>query len=259
MLSSFLRFSLFTTTACISSFSFAENVENLTAGKVYTNTQTFALQLNQSRVIYNPESKGTSLTINNPQDYPILVQSKVLEEDKVTPSSFVITPPLFRLDAKQQSRVKILMNDAKHADDREKLKWLCVTGIPPKLDDAWANDIGADKSVKKDTNINLKISVSNCVKLFVRPQKLRDDPADLASKINWSRTSAGLKAENNTPYYMSLSFVAVNGKKIKDVDYIEPYSSKIFTSDDKSGKIEWKVVNDYGGESDKFEGKISSN
>ncbi|HEC5301801.1 TPA: fimbria/pilus periplasmic chaperone [Enterobacter asburiae] len=235
--------------------SYAEDVST-NEGKINTSTQSFALQLNQSRVIYSTDSKGATLTISNPQDYPILVQSKVLEDDRATPASFVITPPLFRLDGNQQSRIKILQTGGKQANDREMLKWLCVTGIPPKMNDAWADDSIRDKLRTKDTNINLKISVSNCIKLFVRPGKLGGQSVDAASQIEWSHSSSGLKAENKSPFYMALSYISVNGKKINKIDYIEPFSFRIFKSDVVSGEVEWKVINDFGGESDTFKAKL---
>ncbi|NPE97657.1 Dr fimbrial biogenesis chaperone DraB, partial [Escherichia coli] len=69
------------------------------------------------------------------QDYPMLVQSEVLSEDQKSPAPFVVTPPLFRLDGQQSSRLRIVRTGGEFPSDRESLQWICVKGIPPKEDD----------------------------------------------------------------------------------------------------------------------------
>lgn len=59
-------------------------------------------------MIYNLDSSGASLTVMNDLDYPMLVQSEVLAENQKDPAPFVVTPPLFRLDALQSSRLRIV-------------------------------------------------------------------------------------------------------------------------------------------------------
>lgn len=89
-------------------------------------------------MIYDPDSAGSSLEVTNPQDYPILVQPKLARGDKKTAANFMVTPPVFRLDGGQQSRLRIVRVGGEYPKDRESLDWLCVTGVPPKADDEWA-------------------------------------------------------------------------------------------------------------------------
>lgn len=54
--------------------------------------------------------------------------------------TFIITPPLFRLDALQSSRLRIVKTEGAFPIDRESLQWICVKAIPPKYEDKWAKE-----------------------------------------------------------------------------------------------------------------------
>ncbi|XTI19235.1 fimbria/pilus periplasmic chaperone [Escherichia coli] len=88
----------------------------------------FSLRLDTTRVVYNQGSSGETLAVINEHDYPILVQAEVLLEDQRTPAPFVITPPLFRLDALQSSRLRIIQTGGDFPTDRETLQWVCIKG-----------------------------------------------------------------------------------------------------------------------------------
>ncbi|WP_339735666.1 fimbria/pilus periplasmic chaperone, partial [Aeromonas sp. HMWF014] len=75
---------------------------------VETSTQPFELKLGASRLIYNPAANGATIAVHNQQNYPMLVRSQVFAEDKTTPAPFLVTPPLFRLDGQQRSRLRVV-------------------------------------------------------------------------------------------------------------------------------------------------------
>ncbi|WP_321572942.1 fimbria/pilus periplasmic chaperone, partial [Hafnia paralvei] len=75
---------------------------NAHADNADVTTQPFTVKIGASRVIYGLTSSGESIGVSNLQDYPMLIQSTVLGEDKKTKAPFVVTPPLFRLDGQQQ-------------------------------------------------------------------------------------------------------------------------------------------------------------
>ncbi|EHO3245598.1 fimbria/pilus periplasmic chaperone, partial [Escherichia coli] len=110
----------------------AANVPAATDPEVETTSKVFSLHLGATRVVYNPDSAGETLTVINDQDYPMLVQSEVLAEDQKGAAPFVVIPPLFRLDALQSSRLRIVRTGGDFPSDRESLQWVCVKGIPPK-------------------------------------------------------------------------------------------------------------------------------
>lgn len=219
------------------------------AQKIETKEQPFTLKLGASRVIYSPESGVATLTAMNVQDYPMLVKSEVFGEDKKTNAPFIVTPPLFRLDGHQQSRLRIVGTGGDFAKDRETLHWLCVTGIPPKGDDEWAKKEG--QAVKPThATINVQLSVSSCIKLLVRPSSVKGSPMDFASSLVWQRLGDKVKVTNPTPFYMNLQSASVGGKKIDGLEYIPPQGERMFALPQGAvGTVEWRIVTDFGGES----------
>ena len=219
------------------------------ASDMETNTQSFSVQLGASRIIYDPTSNGTTLTITNPQSYPMLVQSQAFAEDMKTRAPFVVTPPLMRLDGLQQSRLRIIRVGDAFAGDRETLQWLCVKGIPPKAEDEWAKGEGGNASNK--VSMNLQVSINNCIKLFVRPNSVKGSPEDSAERAEWKINAGKLKGENHSAYYMNISSLMIDSKEVKMPGYIPPFSAKEFTipGGDNGKQVQWKIINDYGGES----------
>lgn len=218
------------------------------AGPV-TNTKVFQLKLGASRLIYNPDSRGASLTVSNAQDYPILVQGKVYTEDKKAAAPFIITPPLSRLEAGQQSRLRVVRTGGNMAQDRESLYWLCVGGIPPKDTDVWVQDKDG-KSSPSAVTLNLQVSAHSCIKLLVRPSAVKGNPANVAGSVAWRHQNGHLVADNPTPFYINLSAVSVGGKSVKGTEYLPPFSSRSFDlPEGASGQVQWRVITDVGGDS----------
>ncbi|ELM3737371.1 fimbria/pilus periplasmic chaperone [Edwardsiella piscicida] len=219
--------------------------------KIETSMQRFSVRLGSSRVIYNPSSTGETLTVTNPQNYPILVQSQVFANDMKTKAPFIVTPPLFRLDGQQQSRLLIVRTGDVGLKDRESLQWLCVKGIPPKADDVWTKDQNGKAVVEKKVSVNVQVSIDNCIKLIVRPENIQGQSGDVASSLIWHRQGNQIKGINNTPFYMNLASLKVGGIDIHNIHYIPPFSSYIFNlpSGLVGNNVSWTVINDYGGES----------
>ncbi|MGK4836235.1 fimbria/pilus periplasmic chaperone [Salmonella enterica] len=225
--------------------------------KVEKNSQEFGVKLGVSRLIYSPGSTGQSISVSNPSDYPMLVQSRVYSEDMKSKAPFVVTPPLFRLDGLQQNNLRIIRTGGDFAKDRETLQWLCVKGIPPKADDLWAKDKEGKPAVNKAVSLNLKLSVDNCIKLFVRPESIKGHPDDVASSLSWVRHGSQLKAVNDTPFYMNLSSLKIGNTDISDIHYVPPFSSYTFAlPKGTAGKVYWTVVTDYGGVSKVYQADI---
>lgn len=133
-----------------------------TETKIDATSKTFILHLGATRVIYNPSGNGSTLSVYNNQDYPMLVQSEVLAEDRKGKAPFVVTPPLFRLDGLQSSRLRIVRTGGVFPEDRESLQWLCVKGIPPKSGDRWADDKNRNKADDR-VSLQMNFSVNSCM------------------------------------------------------------------------------------------------
>lgn len=224
---------------------------------VETNTKSFSVELSASRLVYQPGSKNIVFSVNNPQEYPILVRSTVVKDDKKTAGPFIVTPPLFRLDAKQTNSLRVIQTSGNFPEDKETLLWLCVTGIPPKDDDVWAQD-GKNKDNDNLAQLNVKISVNNCIKLFVRPRKIKNGVTESYAALTWQRKGNNVIANNPSPFYVSLASIKFGGKELPDMDYVAPFSSHEFTLPPgvNGEKIAWQAITDYGGKTQFYEKKI---
>lgn len=224
-----------------------------------TTSESFSVKLGATRVIYDPASNGATITVANPQDYPILLQSVVLSEDKKSKAPFIVTPPLMRLEGLQQSRLRIIRTGGDFAPDRETLQWFCAKGIPPKAEDAWAEDLKMPSvQAKGNVSVKVQLSISNCIKLQVRPAYVKGGPEFAAQNITWTQKGNTLEARNDSPFYMNLVSLAVGGAKINDIPYIPPFGTYSYPlPKGKSGNdVAWQIVNDFGGESQFYKGRV---
>ncbi|WP_174847015.1 fimbria/pilus periplasmic chaperone [Yersinia artesiana] len=226
----------------------------------------FSVKVGGTRAIYPLSSvKGISLSMVNPQDYPILVQTQIKGEDKHSPAPFVVTPPLFRLDAGMQGRVRVIRTGGNFPQDRESLQWLCLTGIPPKEGDIWDNGHDDKKKETQDVNLDVRLSISTCMKLLVRPDQLKQKPEDVAGELIWQRNGKQLQVNNPTPFYINFKSVMLAGKNIDlsstgSDSYVAPFAKRSFSLPlDMAGspaEVNWKIINDLGGVSQVFKANV---
>ncbi|MHA3611725.1 fimbria/pilus periplasmic chaperone [Yersinia enterocolitica] len=226
----------------------------------------FSVRTGETRIIYPLSSvKGVSLSVTNPQDYPILVQTQVKGEDKHSTAPFMATPPLFRLDAGMRGRVRVIRTGGNFPEDRESLQWLCLTGIPPKEGDMWDNSHHDKKKETQDVNLDVRLSIGTCMKLLVRPDQLKQKPEDVAGELIWQRNGKQLQVNNPTPFYMNFKSVSLGNKNIDlsstgSGNYVAPFAIRSFSLPvDMAGspaEINWQIINDFGGVSQVFKANI---
>lgn len=195
-----------------------------------------------TRVIYNGDGKEASVSIHNPDDTPFLIQSWLNTDNNSNQQStdipFIITPPLFRLNADTTNSLRIIKTK-NLPDNRESVYWLNIKAIPT-----------SNPSAKNELNI----SVNSRIKLFYRPAGLNAQDAEVAyKKVTFSLSGNKLSAHNPTPFYVSLNELNVNGTNITNPGMIAPLNeqqwdmpTKINTND---LKVSWSAINDFGGES----------
>ncbi|MDR9891639.1 molecular chaperone [Pseudenterobacter timonensis] len=187
-----------------------------------------------TRVIYDGNKKEASISVNNPDSTPYLIQSWVeTQSGGAEKAPFIITPPLYRLDKGQQNIERILLAGAP-PQDKESLYWLNIKAIP---------------SAKRVEN-SLQIAVKTRIKLIYRPAALKGTfPEQLAGKLTWQRTGNQIQVTNPTNYVMNFNEITVGGKKLKDVTYVLPGSTASFNlpSGVSGGAVIYKIINDYGG------------
>ncbi|WP_434641126.1 molecular chaperone [Klebsiella sp. I138] len=189
-----------------------------------------------TRLIYDGGKKESSLSVNNPDKAPYLIQVWVETVDGgAQKAPFMLTPPLFRLDGGQNNVLRVVRAGGNLPTDKESLYWINIKSIP---------------SVEKETNKNtLQIAVKTRIKLIYRPQGLGGIPEESTEKLVWSRKGNQLQVTNPTPFYMNFQSVKIGGKDIPDITYVAPGTTANFplSAGMTGGAVSWKIISDFGG------------
>lgn len=190
-----------------------------------------------TRVIYDGSKSQASLEIRNPDSSPYLIQTWLEPEAGSTQKPpFVVTPPLYRLDANQKNSMRIVRAGALD-ETKESLFWMNIKSIPSSGD-----------QVKGNT---LQIAVKTRIKLIYRPASLKKkSDEDLAKQLRFTVSGNQLTVTNPTLYYANFSDIQVGGKSVSDISYAPPQGSVSFKlSSGMAGAVQFKLINDYGGAS----------
>ncbi len=196
-----------------------------------------------TRVIYHEGNKDVSISVENPDKIPYLIQSWIDGIDENKQSAFIITPPLFRLNTDKTNALRIFLTENTLPTDKESLFWLNIKTIP----------------ATERTENSLQIAFKTQMKLIYRPSAIKNvDFIEEQKKLTWSKTGNRITVKNPTPYFMNFQSITFNGKKANDVSYAAPFSSTSFEINDAAthGTVKWEVINDYGSASELAEAKI---
>lgn len=88
----------------------------------------------RTRVIYHADKKEASLPLSNKSEVnPYLIQSWIDSSDGKTRGPFVVTPPLFRLNAQEDNSLRISYTAGNLPKDRESVFILISELFPQRL------------------------------------------------------------------------------------------------------------------------------
>ncbi|WP_455853250.1 fimbrial biogenesis chaperone [Pantoea endophytica] len=195
------------------------------------------IEVGGTRLIFDASKKEATLSVKNPdKNTPYLIQTWLDNGDDAdqTKIPFIITPPLFRLDAGQENQLRVI-NTAPMPQDRETIYWLSVKSIA---------------ATTREAN-QLQISVRTRIKMIYRPAALRVGAGDAYTKLGVKRINNTLVFNNPTPYYISLHTVYLGKSEITEAGMVPPLGSHTLTVPaSSSGPISWRAINDYGGRTD---------
>ncbi|MGD8234012.1 fimbrial biogenesis chaperone [Vibrio sp. TRT 1302] len=192
-------------------------------------------------------SKEHQIDIINDSTGEYLVQSWIEDTEGNTSSlPLVLTPPVFKLGAKERGFVRILPVGNNLAKDRESIFFLSVQEIPKK-------------SLKGQNQ--LSIAVRTRIKVIVRPEQLDMQGLDDAAKeLSWKIIEKDgknyLQSSNNSPYYLSLGHLSVTSGSISKMlddrfNMTPPFGQQKYALPDginvKNMTLEYGIINDYGG------------
>jgi chaperone protein EcpD len=204
-----------------------------------------------TRVVYPLDQREVTVKLNNDSRQPSLVQVWMDDGNAdTTPGDskapFVITPPIFRMDANKSQTLRLVFGGAPLPQDRESVYWLNVLDVPPKPD------------AKPDVN-TLQLAYRTRIKVFMRPVKLPGTPDEAPRTLAWKIVPAkggdALSVSNPSAYFVSFSEIRVsaNGKTYKNDTggMVAPHGEEIIPipkmSGVHAGKVHYIAISDYGG------------
>ncbi|MEM5434159.1 fimbrial biogenesis chaperone [Paraburkholderia diazotrophica] len=206
-----------------------------------------------TRVVYPLDQREVTVKLNNDSPAPSLVQVWMDDGNAdAKPSAgkapFVITPPIFRMDASKSQMLRVMYSGAALPQDRESVYWLNVLDIPPKAD------------ATPDAN-TLQFAYRTRIKVFVRPPKLPGSPEEAPRQLDWKVVPApqgkgqALAVSNPTAYHVSFSEIDVtsNGRTFKNESggMVAPHGKEIIPVPQMAGvqsaKVHYIAINDFGG------------
>lgn len=154
-----------------------------------------------TRVIYDARSQGHSLTFNNPDGGPNVMQVWVDSgNDQSTPETadapFVVSPPIFRIDPGGGQTVRLVFTGRDLPQDRESVFFLNTLQIPS------LNAAHADQN-------QMLVMVRNRLKVFYRPPGIPGNPQRAAEQLNLRVSGDGkdthVAVSNASGYFVSVA------------------------------------------------------
>lgn len=200
------------------------------------------IQIGKTRVIYNANDKEVALPIiNKSDDSPWLVQSWVDTGDGKTRGPFIITPPLFRLDAQKEQSLRIIWSGAAVPENRESLFYVNIRTIP------------ASDMENESKNI-LRLIYKTRLKLFYRPQGLKGTPTKACEKLKFTRTGQTLRIDNLSSYHTVFDSLLIDNKSLTRADTVAPGSTVTLAlpADTAGNHLVWRCISDYGNATEAF-------
>lgn len=191
--------------------------------------------INGTRLVYQGDKKESSIGLSNPDTMDYLVQSWVDASGKnQAKAPFLITPPLFRLNAKEDNVLRVVRTGGNLLGDRESMYWLNIKAIPSSKQVAGMN--------------TLQIAINTRIKLLYRPSAVKGKPEDEGDKLQWHIEGSDLVVNNPTPFYMNFQNVTLNGHKIEKATFAVPETETHFALPARTGgtTLAWSIITDYG-------------
>ncbi|WP_434639227.1 molecular chaperone [Klebsiella sp. I138] len=193
------------------------------------------VEIGGTRLIYNGNANQATMSVNNPDNKPYLIQSWVSKNENSDDgdSAFSTTPPLFKLNAQAQNSVRVMLTGNALPPDRESVYWLNIKAIPTS---------------SPDSKNELLIAVKSKMKLFYRPAGLKGDPSLAYQQLTFSGAAGKLNIHNPSPYSVSLYELKVNGTKIAKPPMVLPFQTISLPQPTATGgEASWRAINDFGG------------
>ena len=192
------------------------------------------VSLGKTRVIIGSDTPSEEVSITNDDNKPYLIQAGVTSiiDGSLSPN-FIITPPIFRLEGKSTSAMRILLKETQSLPkDKESLFYLNTKIIP--------------STNKMDEETSKLVLITNFViKVIYRPQQLNKPNDDIYRQVLLNNKNNQWQFSNPTAYYLTLSNLTFNQQKHSNSILLAPFSDTKIDSNNIN-KASWSFINDYG-------------
>lgn len=220
--------------------------------------------VSSTRIVFRAQDGDVTVRLSNDEARPALVEAWMDRGDiRSTPDKvdvpFLVTPPLFRMEAHKEQSLRIIGTPSTLPIDCESLFWLNVLEIPPKPTTA--------ETQGKNT---LQFAIRSRLKFFYRPVHLPGDPLKAATQVTWQAVVDGqgyaLIAHNPTPYHITFNAVSISNGDTRyeaDTGMVDPLGTlrlpvKGLTKLPAAGTpVIYDAINDYGA-SVPYKGTVAS-
>lgn len=194
----------------------------------------------RTRLVLNETDKSVSVRLTNKSEtLPYLAQSWIEDsEGKKTRNFISPLPPLLRLEPREQSQVRLmaLPQLSTLPKDRESLFYYNIREVPPRTE---------DKNV-------MQIAMQSRLKLFWRPKAivLKEGAVMTWDKVDISLTANGINFKNNTPYYVTVGYIGLDGKTLiagGSSVMVAPFGQESTVVKNLPSRFQIGYIGDYGG------------
>jgi fimbrial chaperone protein len=189
--------------------------------------------LGATRMVYSSSTTQSMMQVRNTHpEATFLIQSWMENEKGESTNDFVITPPLYVLKPASESVVKIMFNGKALPQDHETLYWMTVKAIPQQM--------------KNGSGNSLQFASANRIKVFYRPEGLRDGAGEAWKNLSGAYRSGKVTLTNPTPYYLTTINVKVDGMPVQPVMVPPKASVTLAETFSHASNISYQTINDYG-------------
>lgn len=213
-----------------------------------------------TRVIYPASARQVSVRLTNAGRLPSLVQVWVdragdvrkspFSPDGLADAPFLVTPPIFRIDAGSSQVLRLRFAGESLPSDRESVFWLNVLDIPPEPETLQ----GGESFVQ--------LNVRTRIKIFYRPDAMAGAVADTVRSLTWQviqpqgQGTTVLRVSNPGGYHVSFNSIALHagdtslayerGGMVAPGGSMELELSGALPRDAGATRVRFQWINDYG-------------
>lgn len=205
-----------------------------------------AVSLDHTRVIFTQGEKSQSVSAHNSANKKYLIQSLVFSSSSSEnePShNFTVIPPIVKLNGNSNTALKILPKGLNGLpQDKESLFYLMVNFIPE------TQQRSDDESSQINTKFNLSTKI--VIKMFYRPNGIKGNVKDYIGELTAKQSGNKIIINNPSPYHYTFVNIKMDNQLYNSdrAPMVAPFSTFEIPTTKKVSKLEWDIINDYGGE-----------